>query len=143
MLINLQNRITPLTHFQYSSIFKKKQIKFTKQIISLMLRTNHKIVDSYQNNTTIERLYLFSKYSKPNKLFIDNNTGIFLSSGIILRFMYQAHQRFLKKRLKVWYNFLKALKFLQIKNFILIFKDLNGKKSIFLTKLLLSEIKIN
>ena len=83
----------------------------------------------------VDVLHVFTKRFNPNKLYIDSNTGIFLSSGIVLRFMKQDGQRFLKKRLKVWHNYVKALKLLQRRPFVAYFKDLVGKKSIFLTKL--------
>lgn len=56
--------------------------------------------------------------------------------------MKQDGQRFLKKRLKVWHNYVKALKLLQRRPFVAYFKDLNGKKSIFFSKLKSSGIKL-
>ncbi len=49
----------------------------------------------------VDILYVFTKRLNPNKLYVDSNKGVFLSSGIVLRFMKQDGQRFLKKRLKV------------------------------------------
>jgi hypothetical protein len=56
--------------------------------------------------------------------------------------MKQDGQRFLKKRLKVWHNYVKALKLLQRRPFVAYFKDLNGKKSIFFSKIKSSGIKL-
>ena len=49
----------------------------------------------------IDMLYVFTKRLNPNKLYLDSNTGIFLSAGIVLRFMKQDGSKLLKKRLKV------------------------------------------
>lgn len=89
-----------------------------------------------------ERLYVFTKPEKPNKLYVDNNKGLFLSSGIILRFMHQDAQRFLKKRLKTWHSYIKAIRFLQKRRFVLVFRDIFGKKNVILSKLPRSGVKI-
>lgn len=83
----------------------------------------------------VDTLHVFTKRFNPNKLYLDTNTGIFLSSGIVLKFMKQDGQRFLKKRLKVWHNYVKALKLLQRRPFVAYFRDLHGKKSVLFTKM--------
>lgn len=90
----------------------------------------------------VDRLWVFTRKKNPNKLYVDNNNGVFLTPGIVLKFMNLDQSRFLKKRLRTWYNYIRALKLLQRKPFVLYLNDLNGKKSIFLNKLKSSDIKI-
>jgi hypothetical protein len=61
----------------------------------------------FTNNTAIrlfskkvDRVYIFTKKTNLNKLYIDNNRGIFLSAGIVLKFINLGKSRFLKKRLR-------------------------------------------
>lgn len=91
----------------------------------------------------VDNLHVFTKDKNPNKLFLDNNAGLFLSAGIILKFINLDQSRFLKKRLRTWYGYVKALQLLQKKAFVMYFSDLNGKKSIFLNKVKASNIRVS
>lgn len=90
----------------------------------------------------VDRLWLFTKNPNPNKLYVDNRLNMFLSSGIVLRFMNLKGGRFMKKRLRVWYGYIKAMQLLQTNPFVLNFKDLFGKKTILLSKLRNSGIRV-
>lgn len=88
------------------------------------------------------RVKVFTKPGKPNKLYVDDNSGLFLSSGIILRFNNAVGQKFLKKRVKIWHAYVKAIRLLRRPGLVLFFNDLFGKKNLFLLKLLRSNLDI-
>ena len=73
------------------------------------------IPNFYEHGTLVslvrERNYIlkiFTKVTNLNKLYMVCNNKVFLSSGIILRFIKASTRRSLKKRMKVWYGYLKA-----------------------------------
>lgn len=147
LIIAVRETIKPLIDFEAATTRKEISVAYAPSVsVASLIAVNRA---STMRATAfrlfpvrIDMLYVFTKRLNPNKLYLDSNTGIFLSSGIVLRFMKQDGQRYLKKRLKVWYNYVKALKLLQRRPFVAYFKDLNGKKSIFFTKLRSGGIKI-
>lgn len=145
MLLKLNSKILPLLNITFQS--NHFQLLITNLISinfnNFYLNKNYFLKTIFKKNTIIDFTFIFTKQGKFNKLYIDNNDGLFLSSGIILKFIGYDQKKFLKKRLKIWHNYLKAFKFLHKIQTILIFKDLFGKKIIFFNKLIkLTNLKI-
>lgn len=147
VLLTVRETIKPLIDFQEAAVRKEINITYAPSVTVAPLT----ILNPYsRTRSTAFRLFpvrvdimkVFTKRLNPNKLYVDTNRGVFLSSGIVLRFMKQDGQRFLKKRLKVWHNYVKALKLLQRRPFVVYFKDLAGKKSIFFNKLQAGGVKL-
>lgn len=88
-------------------------------------------------------LKIFTKVTNLNKLYMVCNNKVFLSSGIILRFIKASTRRSLKKRMKVWYGYLKAGRLIFKNPLIVWFNDLIGKKTLLLNKLQNSGIAIS
>lgn len=146
-LITVSRRIRPLVYFSDFLVSKGFNILHTKGSATHTLRSPILFSRLRRSLRRVkpalsERVYIFTKPEKPNKLYVDNNKGLFLSSGIILRFMHQDAQRFLKKRLKTWHNYIKAIRFLQKRRFVAVFNDMFGKKSVIFSKLPRSGIKL-
>lgn len=134
----------PLNNFAFSLKINELDVTFIRAstAVSLLIRSRKKMLLNIQLRFIfIDQINIFTKQAKPNKLYIDSNKGIFLSSGLILKFLNKDKQRFLKKRLKTWYGFLKALLHLQQQHSIVYFNDLIGKKSMFLAKFAKSRVK--
>lgn len=88
-------------------------------------------------------LKIFTKNTNLNKLYMFCNNLIFFSPGIILRFIKAKDQRSLKKRIKVWYGFVKA-SIVVFKNPLIVwFDSLVGKKALFLNKFVRSGLTIS
>lgn len=91
----------------------------------------------------IEWIKFFTKPKNFNKLYVNSNKGIFLSPGIVLRFVKALSKKFLKKKHKCWIGAVHALKILAIHPTIITFDNLFGKKFYLLEKLLKRKTKIN
>lgn len=140
-------RLQPLTVF-LDSVFKKEiDIKNQGTYIFGPLRpinvaSTVRIKSLRAFSRKVDRVWVFTKTNNPNKLYVDSNKGLFLSAGIILKFTNLDQKRFLKKRLRTWHGYVKALGLLQRRAFAMHFSDLYGKKSIFLNKLGKSSVRI-
>jgi hypothetical protein len=147
LLSTVRDTIRPLIDFQAAAFKKEVSVAYAPSVTVAPLTAVSPFSKTRLNASRlfpvrVDLMYVFTKRFNPNKLYIDTNTGIFLSSGIILKFMKQDGQRFLKKRLKVWHNYVKALKLLQRRPLVAYFKDMSGKKSIFFSKLHSSGVKV-
>lgn len=93
----------PLNNFAFSLKINELDVTFIRAstAVSLLIRSRKKMLLNIQLRFIfIDQINIFTKQAKPNKLYIDSNKGIFLSSGLILKFLNKDKQRFLKKRLK-------------------------------------------
>jgi hypothetical protein len=147
VLSAVRESIKPLIDFESAALRKEVGVRFAPSVSVAPLSTlgPSTRVRSYALRlfpVRVDVLKVFTKRLNLNKLYVDSTTGIFLSPGIVLKFMKQDSQRFLKKRLKVWHNYIKALRFLQKRPFVAYFKGLSGKKSIFFNKLKSGGVKI-
>lgn len=148
-LLNYVNAtLKPFLFFPAAVILKKAEITHAPAfslypLMPVNLSSRARINALKHFARRIDKLHVFTKNRNPNKLFIDNNNGLFLSSGIILKFINLDQSRFLKKRLRTWYGYVKALQLLQKKAFVMYFNDLNGKKSILLNKIKASSIRVS
>lgn len=137
-----------------SNLYKKFifSIQLNQRNVRLGLTSNHigvlnkitflKYITKYLMFRKLDQLFIFTKRFNINKLYIQCNTGFFLSSGILLRFLKQDSERFMKKRFKIWLTYIKALRMLQKRHYLILFKDFFGKKGAFLKKLRKTKVKI-
>ena len=137
--------------FLWSFTGEAKEIKininhspnFLKARLKCINISSQKLKPSKTFSLHPEIINIFTKKKNWNKLYVQGGKGFFLSSGIILRYLKQKEMRCAKKRLKTWYTYLKAIKIIQKKIFIVKFDDLFGKKSLFFDKMCQSKIKIH
>ena len=148
MLSYINSTLRPLLAFNAASTAKTVNIAYLAPVSVITLipinrasRLKNTSLSQFHKKT--ERVWVFTKNKNPNKLYVDNNGGVFLSPGIVLRFMNLDKKRFLKKRLRTWYGYIKALKLLQRRYFTLHFSDLYGNKSIFVNKLSKGGIRVS
>lgn len=106
LLIAIRSVIKSTVSFEAAITRKELNVRYAP-IVSLMpvlisdyISTAH-ISAKKTFPVKLDTLYVFTKRFNPNKLYLESTRGVFLSSGIVLRFMNQDAQRFLKKRLKV------------------------------------------
>lgn len=106
LLNTVRETIKPLIDFQAAAFKKEVNVTYAPSITVAPLT----VVSPWSKTRTnafrlfpvrVDIMHVFTKRFNPNKLYVDTNSGIFLSSGIVLKFMKQDGQRFLKKRLKV------------------------------------------
>lgn len=95
-----------------------------------------------KNHAQIELLNVFTKTKNLNKLYLNSNKNLFLSPGIILRFIKALSKKYLKKKHKCWSGAVQAVKLLINSPVIVFFQNLFGKKFFFFEKLLKNNVKI-
>lgn len=147
VLPNLSN-IASLDDFKVECSKKKLNLAMLKNIYVSYLNKFNLQSKAKQALITLslikhESLDVFTKKRNFNKLYVNSSKNIFLSPGIVLRFLKQNDSKYLKKRLKTWHGYIKAIKILQKNSFILRFRDLYGKKGILMQKLLKSKLNIS
>lgn len=140
LLFHINQTLKPFLSFPASALFKQAKIihapSFTiYPLLPVNMAASANVLAIRRSLMRVDKVRIFTKRANPNKLYIDNNSGIFLSAGIVLKFINLGKSRFLKKRLRAWYGYIKALQLLQRKPFVLHFSDLSGKKSILLNKI--------
>ena len=80
------------------------------------------------NKSRISILHLFTKKRNFCKIYSYSTPNIFLSPGIILRFLKLHRRRALRKHKRVWIGLIKALKILLYRPVILYFDNLFGMR---------------
>ena len=143
----IDSALQPFVSFPSAVKFKKANVVFAPSftiypLIKVNIASLAKKLAIKNFYKKIDKVHIFTKQKNINKLYVDSNNGLFLSPGIVLRFINLDKSRFLKKRLRTWYGYIKALQLLQRKPFVLFFKDLNGKKTILLNKIRVSGVKV-
>jgi hypothetical protein len=97
--------LRPLLSFITSAKAKETEVAFAPQFITAplvpvnygsSLRT-YSLSYFYKR---VDRLRVFTKQGNLNKLYVDNNGGLLLTAGIVLRFLNLDQSKFLKKRLR-------------------------------------------
>lgn len=106
LLASVRDTIRPLIDFEAGASRKEVSVTYAPSVTVAPLNvlntsSSTRVSASRLFPQKIDIMYVFTKRFNPNKLYVDTNSGIFLSSGIVLKFMKQDGQRFLKKRLKV------------------------------------------
>jgi hypothetical protein len=106
LIVAVRETIKPLIDFEAATARKEISVAYAPSVsvapLTAVNRASTMRATAFRLfPVRIDMLYVFTKRLNPNKLYLDSSTGIFLSSGIVLRFMKQDGQRYLKKRLKV------------------------------------------
>ena len=149
IIYNIYNKIQPLIKYTPSLQLYEIKVSHINFFASslwysnpITATNNHLgLIKRLRNN--IDILKIFTKLTNYNKLYMVCTNKIFLSPGIILRFIKASNRRSLKKRIKVWYGFIKAGDQVFKNPVIVWFNDLIGKKSLLLNKLANSSVKIS
>jgi hypothetical protein len=97
------NYLTPVLNFRSSAKAKEVRLSAACSVSLLPFRAPRfyaglGLVRAMLRS--VDQLHVFTKPGNFNKLYVDNSRGLFLSPGIILKFMKKDEQRFLKKRLR-------------------------------------------
>lgn len=105
MLFYVNSTLKPLISFTGSIVLKKAKIHYAPSF-SLYPLLPVNVASTLDNIAAkrflkkVDKVWVFTKHTNLNKLYIDNNSGIFLSAGIVLKFINLSKSRFLKKRLR-------------------------------------------